>query len=70
MGLNLHSFDAFKGKQLQHVADQVQFIANQHHYEVNVLDPANGISGNIDVEPNRLNIWVDKDSLVTRFTVG
>lgn len=70
MGLNLHSLDAFKGKEIRFVADQISLVAHEHRYETNVLDPVNGISGNIDVEPNRLNIWVDADSKVTHFTVG
>jgi hypothetical protein len=68
--MNLAPFAAFKGKELRFVEDAIELAAHAQHHSVNVLDPSNGISGNIDVEPDRLNVWVDKDSKVTKFTVG
>jgi hypothetical protein len=68
--MNLKPFDAFKGEELRDCEDAIELAAHARHHTVNVLDPANGLSGNIDVEHDRLNVWTDKDSKVTKFTVG
>jgi hypothetical protein len=70
MAQDLRLYKPFVGKQLIDCADTIAVVAHAHHLSVNVLDPANGISGNIDVNPNRLNVWVDEASHVVRFTVG
>jgi hypothetical protein len=64
------TFDAFKGKMLKDVADQINLVAQAKHLHVNVIDPADGISSNIDVEHDRLNVHVDESFHITRFTVG
>jgi hypothetical protein len=70
MAQDLRLYKPFIGRQLIDCADTIALVAHTHHLSVNVLDPANGISGNIDVNPNRLNVTVDEASHVVRFTVG
>jgi hypothetical protein len=70
MAQDLRLYKPFIGRQLIDCADTIAVIARTHHLSVNVLDPTNGISGNIDVDPNRLNVWVDDSSHVNHFTVG
>jgi hypothetical protein len=70
MAQDLRLYKSFIGRQIIDCADTIALVAHAHHLSVNVLDPANGISGNIDVDPNRLNVWLDDGSHVKKFTVG
>jgi hypothetical protein len=68
--MNLSQLDPFKGQDLQHAEDKIEAIAKASGFSVNILQPSAGISGNIDVEPNRLNVWVDADFNIYKYTVG
>jgi hypothetical protein len=68
--MSLEVLKPFVGKELRKVADAIQIVANAKHLHVNVIDPADGISSNIDVENDRLNVHVDENFHITRFTVG
>jgi hypothetical protein len=65
----LAKLDPFKGKQLITCIDDIQTIADEHGYSVNVIDPEFN-TASIDNEATRLNVRTDKDSVITSFTIG
>jgi hypothetical protein len=62
-------FARFKGKMLKDVADTINVEADRRHLSVNVLDPDRGMGFNIDVNPRRLNVYVDENFYITKFTI-
>ena len=71
--MNAHTLMAklapFKGKELIASIDEINQIAKDYCYDVNVIDPEFS-AGNIDQDSDRLNVRVDKNSVITSFTIG
>lgn len=65
----IQQLQPFKGKQIINCIDDIQMIADQHGYSVNVIDPEFN-TASIDNEPKRLNVRTDKDSVIISFTIG
>lgn len=59
----------FKGRTIIECFNDIQEIAHAHGFRVNVMDPEIN-TGNIDSEPDRLNVRTDKDSVILSFTIG
>lgn len=60
----------FKGKQVIHCFDEINAIAKDHGYRVNVLDPEINKDIRIDNEGDRLNVKTDANSVIQSFTIG
>jgi hypothetical protein len=63
------AFARFKGKMLKDVIDEIKVEADRRHLSVSVLDPDRGMGFNIDVNPRRLNVYVNEDFYITKFSV-
>lgn len=64
----LDKFKKFEGKQLIDCADEIQRMANECGLKFNPRDP--DAPRDIDRESNRLNVRVDDDFKILRFTLG
>lgn len=64
----LDKFKKFEGKQLIDCADEIQNIANENGLLFNSRDP--DAPRDIDRESNRLNVRVDADFKILKFTLG
>lgn len=61
---------SFVGQQIIDCADQIERVAKQHGYSsVNVMDPTFN-SSNIMVDPHRVNVHTDSNSVVISFSIG
>jgi len=65
----IQKLQPFEGKQLIACIDEITAIATSLHFSVNVIDPAFNVSS-IDEDPWRLNVRTDRDSIITKFTIG
>lgn len=61
---------AFKGQMWKDAADAVHEAATKARLSTNVLRPCEGMSHNIDVNPKRLNVYLDEDFRITKFNIG
>jgi hypothetical protein len=60
----------FKGKKVIECFDEINAIAKDHGYRVNVLDPEINKDIRIDNEGDRLNVKTDANSVIQSFTIG
>lgn len=61
----------FKHYEGYKLVDEIAWIeedAARYDLTVNILDEV--LKANIDVNPNRLNVHVDKNSVIKKFTIG
>lgn len=62
--------NALIGYQWLHTADTVTDAARKAGLSVNVIRPVEGVGANIDVNPRRLNVYLDEDFRIVRFNIG
>ncbi len=62
------SLDFFYDKNYYQYADEIIAIANQHNLSTCLIEK--NINYNIDVNPTRLNIFVDDNSIIEDFSLG
>jgi hypothetical protein len=65
---NAHVFDQFKGKKFSDVESALRSKADAQHLEI--LIHGRDAPNNIDVQSNRLNIFVNDDFVITHFTIA
>lgn len=65
---HLGPYRKYFGQMIKDVADQLNELAQRDHFSVNVIGYES--PGNIDVEYNRLNVYLDEESRITKFSVG
>lgn len=61
-------FNRFLGKQLIDVNDEIVGNAKIYKLSTNVLDES--FTQNIDIDRKRLNIHIDNDSIIRKFSIG
>lgn len=63
-----NEFNQFLQQNYDNVGDQINSLAESHNLTVNVIP--DGV-GNIDIEDNRVNIWVEQSSgKIYKITMG
>jgi hypothetical protein len=65
----LRELEPFKGRQLIDVADEMKAIAEKAGYRINPMDTEINKS-EIDVEDDRIDVRIDKDSNILSFSIG
>jgi hypothetical protein len=59
-----------QGKEWQRATAAVALAAHAQRHTVNVSQPGAGMSSDIDVENDRLNVFLDADFRIAKFSVG
>lgn len=64
----MEKLEPFKGEEWIDVVDEINRIALAHSYTINVIDP--DAPGNLDQDFSRLNVRINKQFVITSFTIG